>query len=116
MLLQAVPVQVRPALGLHERGVGRDGLRAELAHEADHARARPRRSRELPLLSVVPAEVEVAVRAVELGEVGRHARVRDHWSGPSARSSVRLMRASRIERFQLGSSWPVAKAMRTRGS
>ena len=33
---------------------------------------------------------------------------------PSARSSVRLMRASRIDRFQLGSSWPETNSMAVR--
>ena len=44
---------------------------AELAHEPDHAAAAPANSGEVVGIAVAPPEPEVAVGAVELGEVGR---------------------------------------------
>ncbi len=57
------------------------GLGPELGHEADHAGEGGGEAGQVPLVAVVPAEVEVAVGAVEAGEVGPHAAVGDHRAG-----------------------------------
>ena len=67
--------------GSQKSAVVGHGLRPELGDEPRHARHRPQEPGEVALVAVVPAEVEVAVRAVELRRVRQHARVGDDRPG-----------------------------------
>src|SRR5207237_7997864 len=76
---QPPPVEVRPAPGLEELVAVRNGLGAELTHEAGHAGEGGEEAGQVALVTVVPAEVEVAVD-VDLARMREHAGRRDHRS------------------------------------
>ena len=82
VLGEVVPVQRRPRRGVDEGGGAlRRRLGAELADEAHEAGQGAGPLVELAHLAAVPAEPEVAVGPVELGEVGEHPAVGDRRSG-----------------------------------
>ena len=78
-LLQVVPVQIGPAVRLHELGALGNGLGPELADEAGEHRKPGQRGREVPVVAVVPAEVEVGVGPP--GRVGQDTGMGDDGTG-----------------------------------
>src|SRR4051812_28529465 len=76
-LLEMRPIEVGPLLRLHELGRRRNCLGTELADETDHPRHRRGEPWKISFVAVVPAEVQVAARAVEQWEMGRHTAVGD---------------------------------------
>ena len=71
---RGVPVEVRPAFGLHPLGGLGNRLRAELGDEPTEAGPAPDVRGEPAEIAVVPAEVEVRV-GPRLGDAGQHAAV-----------------------------------------
>ena len=79
---QAIPVQVGPPFWLAEVGRLGHGLGAELGDESHLAGKEAGEPGEVAFVAVVPAEIQVAVGAVEHRWVGEDAGVGDHGPGP----------------------------------
>ncbi|NDD98525.1 MAG: hypothetical protein EBZ93_13735 [Actinobacteria bacterium] len=61
------PIEIGPLFRFHEvRGLGH-GLSPELADELHKTRHQGGEAGEVPLLSVIPTEIEVTVGALQLG-------------------------------------------------
>ena len=79
--LEPLPVEVGPAIRLEEVVALGHSLGPELGHEPHEPGDGAGQGRQLPLVTVVPAEVQVAIGAVELRRVGQDPRVGDDRAG-----------------------------------
>ena len=116
MLGEVVPVERRPRRGVDEGGGARLGHRlgAELADEAHEAGQHAGPLGELAQVAAVPAEPEVAVGPVELGEVGSTPLWATVGRVGSACSNARFSQRSSTDLFHVGSCWATNRRSRAR--